>query len=65
MPCNQFGNQEPKSEPEIKEFIAQFNVRFDMSSKIEVNGDGAHPLWKYMKSKQGGFIGLGKFFTYR
>lgn len=57
FPCNQFGNQEPGSEAEIKEFIKKFNVQFDMFSKINVNGDDAHPLWKYLKNKQSGFIG--------
>jgi glutathione peroxidase-family protein len=53
FPSNQFGNQEPKPEAEIKQFIKKFNVEFDMTSKVNVNGEGAHPLWKYMKSKQG------------
>lgn len=57
FPCNQFGGQEPGTEAEIKEFIKQFNVTFDMTSKVDVNGDNAHPLWKYMKSKKGGTMG--------
>jgi len=57
FPCNQFGNQEPWPEPEIKAFIAKFNVQFDMFSKVKVNGDDAHPLWKYLKHKQGGTLG--------
>jgi len=56
FPCNQFANQEPGTEAEIKEFIKKYNVEFDMASKINVNGDNAHPLWKYMKSKQGGLL---------
>ncbi|CAG7822021.1 unnamed protein product [Allacma fusca] len=48
---------EPGTEAEIKEFIKKYNVDFDMASKIDVNGDDAHPLWKYMKSKQGGMLG--------
>ncbi|CAG7722513.1 unnamed protein product [Allacma fusca] len=47
---------EPGTEAEIKEFIKKYNVEFDMASKINVNGDNAHPLWKYMKSKQGGLL---------
>lgn len=57
FPCNQFAGQEPWSEEEIKEFIKQYDVKFDMFSKTNVNGDDAHPLWKYLKSKQGGFLG--------
>uniref|UniRef100_A0A2K5MT46 Glutathione peroxidase n=1 Tax=Cercocebus atys TaxID=9531 RepID=A0A2K5MT46_CERAT len=49
FPCNQFGKQEPGSNEEIKEFVAGYNVKFDMFSKICVNGDDAHPLWKWMK----------------
>jgi len=56
FPCNQFGGQEPGSEPEIKEFVAKYNVTFDMFSKINVNGGSAHPLWAYLKEKQGGFL---------
>ena len=40
FPCNQFAGQEPKAEAEIKEFVQQYNVEFDMFSKINVNGDG-------------------------
>jgi phospholipid-hydroperoxide glutathione peroxidase len=57
FPCNQFGSQEPGTESEIKEFIKKFNVQFDMFSKIKVNGDDAEPLYKYLKSKQGGLLG--------
>nr|AIL94180.1 glutathione peroxidase [Brachionus koreanus] len=57
FPCNQFGGQEPKPEAEIKEFIKQFDVKFDMFSKINVNGDNAHPLYKFLKSKVDGTFG--------
>ncbi len=57
FPCNQFGGQEPKPEAEIKEFVKQYAVEFDMFSKINVNGDGAHPLYKYLKSKVDGTFG--------
>jgi len=58
FPSNQFGGQEPWSEPEIKKFVVDtFHVTFDMYSKIEVNGDGAHPLFKYLKMKQRGTFG--------
>ncbi|GIY52140.1 phospholipid hydroperoxide glutathione peroxidase [Caerostris darwini] len=57
FPCNQFGGQEPGTEADIKEFIKQYNVQFDMFSKINVNGDNTHPLWSYLKKKQGGTLG--------
>jgi len=57
FPCNQFGGQEPGTEAEIKEFATtKYNVTFDMFSKINVNGGDAHPLWVYLKNKQGGFL---------
>jgi len=58
FPSNQFGGQEPWPEPEIKKFVVDtFHVTFDMYSKIDVNGEGAHALFKYLKSKQGGTLG--------
>ncbi|XP_030745805.1 phospholipid hydroperoxide glutathione peroxidase-like [Sitophilus oryzae] len=54
FPCNQFMNQEPGTNAEIAAFAKSMNVKFDMFSKIEVNGDGAHPLYKYLKFKQPG-----------
>lgn len=56
FPCNQFGKQEPRSESEIKKFADGYGVQFDMYSKINVNGDGAHPLFKYLKKTQKGTL---------
>jgi len=57
FPCNQFGGQEPGTNEEIKQFaVGKYNVTFDMFSKIDVNGGDAHPLWVYLKNKQGGFL---------
>ena len=51
FPCNQFNGQEPGSAQEIRKFCsANYGVEFDMFSKIEVNGDGADDLYKYLKS---------------
>ncbi|TKC40819.1 hypothetical protein EI555_007844 [Monodon monoceros] len=50
---------EPGSNAEIKEFAAGHNVKFDMFSKICVNGDDAHPLWKWMKVQPKGRGMLG------
>lgn len=53
FPCNQFGGQEPGSASEILKFCkANYGVEFDMFSKIEVNGDSATDLYKYLKSVQ-------------
>jgi len=58
FPCNQFGSQEPGSDAEVKEFVqGKYGVNFDLFSKIKVNGKDADPLWKYLKSKQGGTLG--------
>ncbi|GCB69105.1 hypothetical protein scyTo_0013917 [Scyliorhinus torazame] len=59
FPCNQFGKQEPGDEATIKKFAGDYNVKFDMFSKIDVNKDSAHPLWKWMKvqPKGKGFLG--------
>ncbi len=57
FPCNQFGGQEPGTNEEIKEFCStNFNVTFQLFDKIEVNGDNAHPLYKYLTSQKGGLI---------
>lgn len=52
--------QEPGTEAEIKEFAKGYNSEFDLFSKIEVNGDNAHPLWKWMKAQPKGKGTLGK-----
>lgn len=57
FPCNQFGGQEPGDAAEICSFVATKNVKFDMFEKINVNGNDAHPLWKYLKHEQGGTLG--------
>ncbi|QHQ61719.1 redoxin domain-containing protein [Anaerocolumna sedimenticola] len=54
FPCNQFGNQAPGSNEEILSFCdAKFGITFPMFSKIEVNGEDAEPLFKYLKSQKG------------
>ena len=58
FPCDQFGNQEPGDEKEIKSFCSlTYDVTFPMFAKIEVNGPGAHPLYKYLKRQQPGILG--------
>jgi glutathione peroxidase len=49
FPCNQFGKQEPGTEAEISKFCTEnYGVKFDMFSKVDVNGDNAAPLYKYL-----------------
>lgn len=57
FPCNQFGGQEPGDADAICSFVATKNAKFDVFEKVNVNGDDAHPLWKYLKSKKGGTFG--------
>lgn len=59
FPCDQFGHQEPGNEAEIKEFCSlTYDVSFPLYAKVDVNGDQAHPLWKWLKDEKGGFLGI-------
>src|SRR5690554_1073090 len=50
FPCDQFGHQEPGDENEIRNFCSlTYDVSFPMYAKIEVNGAGAHPLYRHLK----------------
>lgn len=58
FPCDQFGHQEPGDDEEIASFCElNFGVNFPLYSKIEVNGSGAHPLYKWMRSEKSGMLG--------
>jgi glutathione peroxidase len=58
FPCDQFGHQEPGDESEIKAFCStRYDVTFPLFAKIEVNGDGAHELYKWLKSEHAGILG--------
>jgi glutathione peroxidase len=58
FPCNQFGKQEPGSSADIQQFCSsKYDVTFPMFAKIEVNGDHAHPLYKYLKREKSGLLG--------
>jgi glutathione peroxidase len=49
FPCNQFGAQEPGTEPEIQAFCAtNYQISFPMSAKLDVNGAGRHPLYAWL-----------------
>ncbi len=58
FPCNQFGNQEPGNEKSISEAcLINYGVSFPMFSKVEVNGEQAHPIFKYLKKQLSGLLG--------
>jgi glutathione peroxidase len=58
FPCDQFGHQEPGGEAEIEEFCStNYNVTFPLFAKIDANGPGAHPLYRFLKSEQPGVLG--------
>ncbi len=58
FPCNQFGKQEKGDNTEIKQFCdLNFNISFELFSKIEVNGENTHPLYQHLKSEAPGILG--------
>lgn len=55
FPCNQFGQQEPDNEDGIASFCQlNYGVTFPMMSKVDVNGDNAHPVFQFLKSQEHG-----------
>jgi len=58
FPCNQFGEQEPASEKEIAAFCERnYGVTFPMFRKVDVNGEDAEPLFKWLKKEKPGLLG--------
>ena len=58
FPCNQFGGQEPGNEQEIATFCeTNYDVTFPMFAKVDVNGDKAAPVYRYLKSAKPGLLG--------
>lgn len=58
FPCNQFGAQEPGSAEEIAKFCSlTYDVTFPVMAKIDVNGDGADPFYKFLKKEKPGLLG--------
>ena len=58
FPCNQFSSQEPGDEAEIKQFCSlTYDVTFPLFSKIDVNGDHTHPIYKFLKKQCRGVLG--------
>ncbi len=59
FPCNQFGHQEPGSADEIGAFCQRnYGVSFPLSAKVDVNGEHAHPLWRYLAEQRPGLLGI-------
>ena len=58
FPCDQFGHQEPGNEEEIRSFCSlKYEVTFPMFAKVDVNGDGTHPLYRLLKKAAPGLLG--------
>jgi glutathione peroxidase len=58
FPCNQFGSQDPGTNAEIGSFCQKnYGVSFAMMEKVDVNGDKAHPLFKWLKAEAPGLLG--------
>lgn len=57
FPCNQFAHQDPGSDEEISGFCQlNYGVTFQMMKKVDVNGNDAAPIFKYLKTETGGFL---------
>lgn len=58
FPCNQFGAQEPGNAEEIQQFCdLNYGVKFPLMAKIDVNGDSADPVYKWLKESAPGLLG--------
>ena len=61
FPCNQFGGQEPGTNEQITEFCSlNYGNTFPIFSKIDVNGENAHPLFNFLTSEKKGLLGTQK-----
>ncbi|PSF04961.1 glutathione peroxidase [Marinobacter fuscus] len=61
FPCNQFMNQDPGNDDSISQFCSlNYGVEFPMFAKVDVNGDGAHPLFQFLKREARGVMGSEK-----
>lgn len=57
FPCNQFGNQEPGDNEEIRSFCKlNYDVTFPIFDKVDVNGENTHPIYKYLKENVKGLL---------
>ncbi len=61
FPCNQFMNQDPGNDDSISQFCSlNYGVDFPMFAKVEVNGEGTHPLYRFLKKQAKGLMGTEK-----
>ena len=61
FPCNQFGAQEPGDAAEIAAFCSlNFGISFPLMAKVDVNGEGAPPLYRWLKDQARGILGTRK-----
>ena len=59
FPCNQFGAQDPGTDDDIQSFCRlNYGVSFPVLAKVDVNGDGAAPVWEWMKGQRPGLFGM-------
>ena len=59
FPCNQFGGQEPGTPQQIQDgCLVNYGVKFQMTQKVDVNGDNTHPIFEYLKNALPGIMGL-------
>lgn len=60
FPCNQFGQQEPGTADDIRDFCREkYDISFPLFARIDVNGPGTHPLFAFLKSQKAGLLGSG------
>jgi glutathione peroxidase len=58
FPCDQFAHQEPGDDAAIEEFCRiNFGVTFPLTTKVDVNGKGTHPVFSFIKERTGGLLG--------
>ena len=59
FPCNQFGGQEPGTDSDIRAFCSShYDVTFPLFQKVEVNGENAHPLYRYLREQAPQDVGI-------
>ena len=60
FPCNQFRDQEPETNDTVEESCRiNFGVTFQLTEKVDVNGENTHPVFAYLKKQLGGLFGSG------
>jgi glutathione peroxidase len=58
FPCDQFAHQEPGDDAQIESFCQlNYGVTFPLSTKVDVNGSGTHPVFTFLKERSGGMLG--------